>query len=295
LSYSIALGRRRIAIAAFAATALLSTPALAAAYQFGSRTLMVGMRGSDVRTLQRDLSVTGFTTRITGVFNRSTKSRVMTFQRRFHLSVDGVVGPQTAGAIRADVARVHSGANAARSADGSSSSSSSTGTSTTTSGTTAPGGSGTGGSSIGAPPSNSPVQPATLGSNGLAVAPADAPQVIREVISAANRIAFKPYVYGGGHASFTSSGYDCSGSVSYALHGGGLLSSPLDSTEFESWRSGGQGNWITIWANGGHAFMRIAGLYFDTAAQSSSNSNDRWSTTRVSPRTGFTVRHPTGW
>jgi hypothetical protein len=82
--------------------------------------------------------------------------------------------------------------------------------------------------------------------------------------------------------------------VSYALHGGGLLSSPEDSSQLESYGSAGPGQWITIWANPGHAYMRIAGLFFDTAAQSSSNSNDRWSTTRPSPIGGYVVRHPDG-
>ena len=93
--------------------------------------------------------------------------------------------------------------------------------------------------------------------------------MIREAIAGADLIAFDPYIYGGGHASFISAGYDCSGSISFALHAAGLLSSPLDSTEFETWGKPGPGRWITIWANGGHAYMEIAGLWFDTVAQSS--------------------------
>jgi hypothetical protein len=131
--------------------------------------------------------------------------------------------------------------------------------------------------------------------NGLAVAPADAPQVVQNVIAAANKIAFKPYIYGGGHGTWNDAGYDCSGSTSYALHGGGLLSSSLDSTGFESYGSSGAGQWITLWANGGHVYMDIAGLWFDTAAQSSSNNNDRWSTTRVDQPDGYIERHPTGY
>ena len=143
--------------------------------------------------------------------------------------------------------------------------------------------------------SGAPAGKATLNSNGLAVAPANAPAVIQNVIAAANKIAFKPYVYGGGHGSWDSTGYDCSGSVSYALHGGGLLSTPYDSTQFESYGASGTGKWITIYANAGHAYMQVAGLWFDTAAQSSSNGNDRWSTTRISPASGFVVRHPRNW
>ena len=129
--------------------------------------------------------------------------------------------------------------------------------------------------------------------NGLAVAPSNAPTVIKEVIAAANKIAFKPYVYGGGHGSWNSSGYDCSGSVSYALHGGGLLDSPEDSSQLESYGSSGKGRWITIWANAGHVYMYVAGLRFDTAAQGSGGGS-RWTYSRTSSA-GFVERHPTGY
>jgi peptidoglycan hydrolase-like protein with peptidoglycan-binding domain len=138
------------------------------------------------------------------------------------------------------------------------------------------------------------VAKATLDSQGLAVAPASAPAAVKEIIAAANKIAFKPYIYGGGHATWNDSGYDCSGSTSYALHGAGLISSPEDSTEFESYGSPGVGQWVTLWANSGHVYMQIAGLWFDTAAQSSQNGNDRWSTERISPAGGFVERHPSG-
>jgi hypothetical protein len=138
------------------------------------------------------------------------------------------------------------------------------------------------------------VAKATLDSQGLAVAPASAPAAVKEIIAAANKIAFKPYIYGGGHATWNDSGYDCSGSTSYALHGAGLISSPEDSTEFESYGSPGVGQWVTLWANSGHVYMQIAGLWFDTAAQSSQNGNDRWSTDRISSAGGFVERHPTG-
>ncbi|HWE32263.1 MAG TPA: peptidoglycan-binding domain-containing protein [Solirubrobacteraceae bacterium] len=135
---------------------------------------------------------------------------------------------------------------------------------------------------------------ATINSQGLAVAPASAPPAVKEIIAAANQIAHKPYIYGGGHASWNDAGYDCSGSTSYALHGAGLISSPEDSTEFESYGSSGVGQWVTLWANSGHVYMEIAGLWYDTAAQSSQNQNDRWSTQRISPAGGFVERHPTG-
>ena len=102
--------------------------------------------------------------------------------------------------------------------------------------------------------------------DGLAVAPADAPTVVREVIAAGNQLIGKPYVYGGGHASFISAGYDCSGAVSYALHGGGLLSSPLDSTRVrELGRSRAPGTWITVFTNPRTPTWTIAGIRLDTS------------------------------
>jgi peptidoglycan hydrolase-like protein with peptidoglycan-binding domain len=135
---------------------------------------------------------------------------------------------------------------------------------------------------------------AVIAPNGLAVAPASAPPVVQQVIAAANLIATMPYIYGGGHATWTDTGYDCSGSTSFALHGAGLISAPEDSGELESYGEPGPGAWITLYANAGHVYMNVAGLWFDTAAQSSSNGEDRWSATRISPSSGFVVRHPGG-
>jgi peptidoglycan hydrolase-like protein with peptidoglycan-binding domain len=140
--------------------------------------------------------------------------------------------------------------------------------------------------------SDAPVGRVTLTPDGLAVAPANAPAAVRAVIAAGNRIAFKPYIYGGGHGSFNAAGYDCSGSVSYALHGGHLLASPEDSGELESYGSSGPGQWITIWANGGHTYMYVGGLRFDTSAQSSTGGS-RW-TKRGRSNAGYVERHPTG-
>jgi peptidoglycan hydrolase CwlO-like protein len=136
------------------------------------------------------------------------------------------------------------------------------------------------------PPSGSQ---ATLNSDGTATAPADAPQAVKNAIAAANAISDMPYVYGGGHGSFESSGYDCSGSVSYALHGGGLLSSPLDSTAFMTWGAPGPGNWITVYASPGHAYVVIAGLRFDT----SGGAGPRWQGPR--DPVGFVAVHPPGY
>jgi peptidoglycan hydrolase-like protein with peptidoglycan-binding domain len=301
LSDSIAARRRvPLAVAAVLAVAATAAPAQAASKQLGSRILSVGMRGADVRTLQRDLTISGYATRANGVFNHTTRSHVVAFQRRFHLHADGVVGPSTVSKL-VSVVRVQEKA-APGASDGAvgligappaARSTKQTGSSSTTG--TGSGGDGTGGISIAPGPVDAPVEKARLDSDGLAVPPADAPAVIRDAIAAANQIAFLPYIYGGGHASFIADGYDCSGSVSFALHGGGLLSSPLDSSEFETWGSRGRGRWITLWTNAGHVYMNIAGLWFDTAAQDSANGNDRWSATRVSAPKGFMVRHPTGW
>jgi peptidoglycan hydrolase-like protein with peptidoglycan-binding domain len=116
--------------------------------------------------------------------------------------------------------------------------------------------------------------------------------VIARVIAAADEIATRPYVYGGGHGSFQSVGYDCSGSVSYALHGGGLLSSPEDSSALESYGDPGPGRHITIYANSGHAWMVIDGRRFDTVAQQEGGS--RWSDSMTST-SGYVVRHPAGF
>ena len=114
---------------------------------------------------------------------------------------------------------------------------------------------------------------------------------VQRVVAAANAIAGKPYEYGGGHGSFTDNGYDCSGSVSYALHGGGLLSTPLDSSAFMSYGRPGPGRHITIYASPGHVYMTIDGRRFDTSARSETGS--RWTGTQRSAA-GYVVRHPAG-
>jgi peptidoglycan hydrolase CwlO-like protein len=127
-------------------------------------------------------------------------------------------------------------------------------------------------------------------SESQASAPASAPPEVQAAISAANSIATTPYIWGGGHGSFESSGYDCSGAVSFALHGGGLLESPLDSTGLETWGEPGAGKWITVYANATHAWMIIAGLAFDTVG----GPGPRWHSSPVSSPEGFIVRHPPG-
>jgi cell wall-associated NlpC family hydrolase len=130
---------------------------------------------------------------------------------------------------------------------------------------------------------------------GLAAAPMNAPLAVQEIIWAGNQLIGLPYIFGGGHASFIASGYDCSGTVSFALHGAALLSSPKDSSEFETWGSHGIGRWVSIFSNPGHAYMTVAGLRLDTSAADdpSAQQGPRWRPLRAG-NGGFVVRHPLG-
>ena len=129
--------------------------------------------------------------------------------------------------------------------------------------------------------------------SGDAAAPASAPAAVKAVIAAGNQINETPYIWGGGHGSFTSSGYDCSGAVSFVLNGGGFLSSPLDSTGLETWGAPGAGHWITVYANSGHTFAVIAGISWDTVGDVS-GTGPRWHTTTESTA-GLIARHPDGY
>jgi cell wall-associated NlpC family hydrolase len=122
-----------------------------------------------------------------------------------------------------------------------------------------------------------------------AVAPAGAPAAVVKAVAAANRITRKPYKWGGGHGRWRDSGYDCSGTVSYVLHAAGLLKRPRDSSGFMSYGYRGKGKWISIYSHGGHAYMVIAGLRFDTSGRG--ENGPRWRPEPHSGR-GFAVRHP---
>jgi peptidoglycan hydrolase CwlO-like protein len=143
----------------------------------------------------------------------------------------------------------------------------------------------------GAPAPLTPGQSANYISESQASVPSGAPPAVQAAIEAANSIATTPYIWGGGHGSFESSGYDCSGAVSFALNGGGFLSSPLDSTGLSTWGEPGPGQWITVYANAGHAWVLIAGLAFDT----SGGAGPRWHATPVYTADGFILRHPPGY
>jgi cell wall-associated NlpC family hydrolase len=131
--------------------------------------------------------------------------------------------------------------------------------------------------------------------NGRAIPPVNAPPAVKAVIAAANKIRTKPYIWGGGHARWWDRGYDCSGAVSFALHGGNLISTPMPSGSLESWGSPGRGRWITVYANGGHAYAVIAGLRWDTAGNTH-GTGPRWHKSLRAAASGpFVARHPLGY
>ncbi len=138
-----------------------------------------------------------------------------------------------------------------------------------------------------------PGERAVIGADGLASAPRSAPPAIKAAIAAANSIATTPYVWGGGHGSWYSYGYDCSGAVSFALYGAGLLDTPLTSGSLESYGEPGPGRWITIYASATHTYMEIAGLRWDTVGDAE-GTGPRWHNEPPYPE-GFVVRHPTGY
>jgi hypothetical protein len=133
--------------------------------------------------------------------------------------------------------------------------------------------------------------------HGQAYAPAAAPLAVKRAIWAGNQIRHKPYIYGGGHGSFNAAGYDCSGSVSYVLHAGGLIRTPMDSGDFMGWGQSGLGRWITVYTNPGHAFVQIAGIRLDTSREGDPNpapgSGPRWRPV-MHGAPGFQARHPAG-
>ena len=131
--------------------------------------------------------------------------------------------------------------------------------------------------------------------NGLAAAPMEAPAAVQQMIWAGNELIGLPYVWGGGHGSWIARGYDCSGTVSFALHAAGLLSTPEDSSELERFSSHGIGRWVAVFGNSGHAYMTIAGLRLDTSSADdpSNQQGPRWRPLR-SGNSGYVVRHPLG-
>jgi peptidoglycan hydrolase-like protein with peptidoglycan-binding domain len=235
------------------------------AYGYGSRALSShlgdriplrrGMSGHDVKILQDFLRRDHINTSVDGQFGTGTTRSVRRWERSSERTVDGVVDAGDIAELRQEVEGGDDPTVATQ------------------------------------PTKLAPGDQATIDSNGLAMAPASAPQAVKDIIAAGNNIAHKPYRYGGGHGRWNDTGYDCSGSVSYALHGAGLLNTQLTSGEFETWGVAGAGQWVTIYANGGHVYMYVAGLRFDTSGLSSDGT--RWHTSTRSS-SGYVVRHPDG-
>ncbi len=238
-----------------AVAALALIPAAdAAAASYGSRTLREGSSGFDVKRLQRYLDRAGYDTSADGEFGPATARSVRSFESAEARRANGAASRYEQRLVRSRAAQAPAEVEEA--------------------------------------PTMAPAtDTAYLDANGLAVAPASAPPEVHAIIAAGNEIASKPYKYGGGHGNWNDSGYDCSGSVSYVLHAAGLLDTALDSTGFMSWGEARRGQWVTIRANPGHAYMIVAGLRFDTSARR--QTGNRWSAEMRSAR-GYTGRHPAG-
>jgi peptidoglycan hydrolase-like protein with peptidoglycan-binding domain len=228
-----------------------------------------GMSGRDVKMLQGFLRKAGVRpVTVDGEFGRGTYRAVRKWEARAARAVNGIVDAGDVATLRQQVGAVRAAIPAAATAP-------------------AP-----------APVAATPVAftagpKATVGPGGLAIAPAGAPDAVKRIIAAGNQIATKTYIYGGGHRADwkMDAGYDCSGSVSWALHGAGLLQSPLPSGNFMSWGDPGPGQWVTLYANSGHIYMIVAGLRFDTSGRSKAGT--RWQTDMRDP-SAFAVRHPRG-
>jgi hypothetical protein len=219
----------------------------------GDRSLKPGHRGQDVRVAQRFLTLAGFETHVDGQYGSRTARSVRAFEGTVDRRPNGILTKYESKLLRQVVARRAEQERA----------------------------------SATAPPPTAPGDKAQLTSPGQAIALAAA--MIR--LTSSGALAGKPYKYGGGHGRWEDSGYDCSGSVSYALHGADLLDTAMPSGAFMRWGEAGPGQWVTIYANGGHMYMEVAGLRFDTSARR--QTGGRWTTESRNP-SGYVVRHPRG-
>ncbi len=217
-----------------------------------------GMSGHDVKVLQDFLKRVGHKVAVDGEFGAGTVKAVKTFEKANALDVDGLVDANDIAVLRGQAA---AGPNA---------------------------------KAAQAPLKLAPGDRATVGSDGLAIAPANAPEAVKQMIAAGNKIAKLPYIYGGGHGKWEDKGYDCSGSVSYLLHGGGFLKQAMPSGGFMgAWAGGekGPGKWVTIYANEGHMYAIVAGIRYDTSGAKQDGS--RWHASDR-PTKGYVVSHPAG-
>jgi peptidoglycan hydrolase-like protein with peptidoglycan-binding domain len=217
--------------------------------------LTPGMSGHDVKVLQDFLKRAGVKdVTVDGEFAAGTTLSVKRFELKAKRTVDGIVDAGDIDALRTMAGQPDPAAGLA-------------------------------------PLQLSPGDRATVGASGIASAPANAPDQVKQIIAAGNAIATKPYIYGGGHGRWNDKGYDCSGSVSYALHGAGLLDTAMPSGDFMDWGDAGAGMWVTLYAKGSHIYMVVAGLRFDTSGRTRKGS--RWQSD-MRPAAGYSVRHPPG-
>jgi peptidoglycan hydrolase-like protein with peptidoglycan-binding domain len=234
----------------------------------GDRVLRVGTRGADVRALQGYLDAAGYTLAQTGSYDRETRGRVQSFQNDFGLRATGVVTPRVAKMIR----------------------------------TTATAPPGYGGTMFDPnPPQPTGPVPADLKTvpgnvakvlrDGTAAAPANAPDEIKRIIASANEIAKLPYKWGGGHGSWRDTGYDCTGSTTYALRTT-FRRGRMPTFGYSNWQVPGKGQWLTVYASSWHVYMEVAGLRYDTSGLRVAGS--RW-TTQSRSQSGFVARHPAGY
>jgi peptidoglycan hydrolase-like protein with peptidoglycan-binding domain len=266
-------GRRTATGLVLAAACLLGgllAPAAAQA-RLGDRVLKLGYRGSDVRALQGYLDAAGYRVRETGSFDQTTRSSVRWFQTDIGLSPTGVVTGRVARALMA--------------------------TATATPGT--------GGGTMFQRPRPAPAHPAgptpaglttvpgnraRVLSSGLAAAPANAPAEVKAIIASGNEIARLPYKWGGGHGSWTDTGYDCTGSTTYAFRTT-FRRGPEPTFGYSNWGLPGPGQWITVYASSFHVYLIVAGLRYDTSGLREAGS--RWTASERSS-SGFVARHPPG-
>jgi hypothetical protein len=300
----------RIFLALVAATLLTLAAATFTTTAASAKPLKKGSHGVRVKVLQRDLGLSP----ADGLFGKTTYKAVRAFQRRHHLTIDGIVGTVTWRLVhrsrKASTARSRGASGVRVAGRGSSVSLLQRKLGIGADGVFGPGtyravkrfqrahglaadgvvGPGTW-MALGVAGRHPVLKRARLGGRSGAVAVPRHVVLLRRAIAAGNRIAFKPYIYGGGHGSFSAAGYDCSGSVSYVLHGMGRLDTPMDSGELMSYGRPGPGRYVTIYANAGHAFMVVNGRRFDTSGRSASGS--RWGPGMRST-SGYVARHPAG-